>query len=244
MKRVADCFNWRRCCSVERRDYVNYHLTIYEFDMKGSVPVYCKKIMLIVAGWILAMASLSTLATEPKVDLTRADEIVSARCHLCHGKDGASASPVYPRLAGQHAEYIAKQLSDFKSGKRKSDTMKSQVEDLMPAEMQSLGAFFESKKTSARTGRDTDLIAVGKYVFNRGNSFSGVPACASCHGAQGHGTPQLPRLAGQHPRYLEEQLKQFNTRERNNDNAVMHTIASKLSELEKHAVAEYIATLD
>ena len=89
-----------------------------------------------------------------------------------------------------------------------------------------------------------ELLAVGKYIFLRGNPFSGLPACASCHGENGHGTPQLPRLAGQHPRYTEDQLQQFNARARTNDNAVMHTVASKLTELEAHAVAAYIASLD
>ncbi len=196
--------------------------------------------------WVGLLASLgsgSALAAE-KIDLARAEEIVSGRCFLCHGLQGESASPVFPRLAGQHSEYIAKQLSDFKSGKRKSDTMKPQAEELTPAEMASLGAFFQAKNVGARPGRDGELIAVGKYVFNRGNQFTGLPSCASCHGPKGLGTPQLPRLAGQHPRYIEDQLKQFNSRERNNDNAVMHTVASKLSEIERHAVAEYIATLE
>ena len=198
---------------------------------------------LLASGAFALFISGQAYAAE-KVDLARAEEIVSGRCFLCHGLEGESASPVFPRLAGQHSEYIAKQLGEFKSGKRKSDTMKPQAEELTPAEMKSLGAFFEAKKANARPVKDAELMAVGKYVFNRGNQFSGLPACASCHGAKGLGTPQLPRLAGQHPRYTEDQLKQFNSRERNNDNAVMHTVASKLTELERNAVAEYIATLD
>ncbi|MEN9480569.1 MAG: hypothetical protein RLZZ298_1964 [Pseudomonadota bacterium] len=198
---------------------------------------------LLASGALALFVSGQVFAAE-KVDLARAEEIVSGRCFLCHGLEGESASPVFPRLAGQHSEYIAKQLGEFKSGKRKSDTMKPQAEELTPAEMKALGAFFEAKKANARPVKDAELMAVGKYVFNRGNQFSGLPACASCHGAKGLGTPQLPRLAGQHPRYTEDQLKQFNSRERNNDNAVMHTVASKLTELERNAVAEYIATLD
>ena len=91
--------------------------------------------------------------------------------------------------------------------------------------------------------RDADFAAVGKFIFQRGNSYSGVPACASCHGASGHGTQQLPRLAGQHPAYLEIQLKEFSKRERTNDNAVMHTVAAKLTELETRAVSIYIGGL-
>lgn len=190
-----------------------------------------------------ALCSGSLLAAD-KVDLARAEEIVSGRCFLCHGLEGESASAVFPRLAGQHADYVARQLADFKSGKRKSDTMKPQAEELTSAEMKSLGAFFENKKIGGRTAKDAELLAVGKFVYNRGNQFTGLPACSSCHGPKGLGSSQLPRLAGQHPRYVEDQLKQFNKRERNNDNAVMHTIASKLSELETHAVAEYVATLE
>lgn len=198
----------------------------------------------LLVGVVVAALTGGPAAAVDNADLARAAEIVAGRCSLCHGPEGESASPIYPRLAGQHSEYIAKQLGDFQSGKRKSETMKPQAAELTPAEMKALGAFFEAKKAGARPARDGELLAVGKYVFNRGNQFSGVPACASCHGPKGLGTPQLPRLAGQHPRYIEDQLKQFNSRERTNDNAVMHTVASKLSELERHAVAEFIATLD
>lgn len=194
---------------------------------------------------LAALGNASALAVEKqKVDLLRAGQIVAERCHLCHGKNGESASTVFPRLAGQHAEYISKQLAEFKSGKRVSDTMKPQVEELTPEEMQALGVFFEAKVVPPRTARDKELLGVGKYIFERGNSFSGLPACSSCHGPKGLGTPQLPRLAGQHPRYIEDQIKQFNQRARTNDNAVMHTVASKLTELEAHAVAAYISTLD
>lgn len=201
------------------------------------------------SGFLWVGSALVLLFSTPgiaddKADLARAEEIVSGRCFLCHGLQGESASPVFPRLAGQHAEYIARQLADFKSGKRNSDTMKAQAEELTPAEMKSLGAFFQEKTVGPRPARDPELLAVGKFIFSRGNEFTGLPACATCHGVKGLGTPQLPRLAGQHPRYIEDQLKQFNKRERTNDNAVMHTIASKLTELEMHAVAEYIATLD
>jgi cytochrome c553 len=195
---------------------------------------------------IAALAALSGMPAlaDTMADQARAEEIVSGRCFMCHGLEGESASPVFPRLAGQHAEYVARQLADFKSGKRKSETMKPQTEELTPVEMKALGEFFEKKKAVAKKPANTEILAVGRYIFDRGNSFSGLPGCATCHGAKGHGTPQLPRLAGQHPRYIEDQLKQFEKRERTNDNAVMHTVASKLTELEAHAVAEYIATLD
>jgi cytochrome c553 len=88
---------------------------------------------------------------------------------------------------------------------------------------------------------DADLAGVGKFVYFRGNPYSGVAACATCHGADGHGSATLPRLAGQHAQYTENQIKLFDKRERTNDNAVMHGIASKLSELEIKAVAAYLS---
>ena len=202
-----------------------------------------KKFLVTGLGMMAVVASAPAVA-DAKVDTARAEEIVSGRCFLCHGMEGEAASQVFPRLAGQHSEYVAKQLADFKSGKRKSESMKAQVEELTPAEMKALGVFFEKKKAAPNQPTDIDILAVGKYIFAKGNQFSGLPSCASCHGAKGYGTPLLPRLAGQHPRYIEDQIKQFNKRERTNDNAIMHTVASKLTELEAHAVAEYIATMD
>jgi cytochrome c553 len=170
--------------------------------------------------------------------------IVDGRCALCHGPEGESASAVYPRLAAQHPEYMAKQLRDFRDGRRKSDTMSEMARDLTDGEIAALAGFFSGKPAKARRPGDTDLVAVGKYIYIKGNAFSGVPACAACHGPEAHGTVQLPRLAGQHPAYVETQLKEFNKRARNNDNAVMHTIAAKLTELEVSAVSAYLGGLE
>lgn len=139
---------------------------------------------------------------------------------------------------------MAKQLADFKSGQRASDTMKAQAAELTPDEMKSLGAYFQAKPAHANPAEDQDLAEVGRYIFRKGNTYSGVAACVGCHGAKGYGTARLPRLAGQNAQYLENQLKQFNKRQRTNDNDVMHSIAAKLTELEIKGVAEYISTLE
>jgi cytochrome c553 len=178
------------------------------------------------------------------VDQKRVDEIVSGKCGLCHGVQGESANRSFPRLAGQHAEYLAKQLSDFKSGKRYGTTMSDMAADLTPEEMKALASYFSSKKVGPQKIDDPDLAAVGRYLYHKGNEYAQVPACATCHGPQGLGSPQLPRLAGQQANYTVTQLKQFGRRERTNDNAIMHGIASKLTELETRALAEYIAGLD
>lgn len=180
--------------------------------------------------------TVATAADRPVADL------VEGRCALCHGMEGESASAVFPRLAAQHPEYIGKQLRDFRDGRRKG-TMNEMAADLSNQEIAGLAAHFSAKPAQSRAATDADLAAVGRYIFLKGNSFSGVAACASCHGLEGHGTHQLPRLAGQHPSYLEVQLKDFNQRARTNDNAVMHAVASKLTELEIRAVAIYLGGL-
>ena len=189
----------------------------------------------------LALSALLATSARAQADEARAKKIVGGVCFMCHGAEGESASEVFPRLAGQHWEYTAKQLENFKSGKRKSTAMADMVAKLTPDEMVALGKFFESKAAPSEPPKDAGLAAVGQYIYHNGNKFSGLAACASCHGAAAKGTTALPRLAGQYPAYTETQLKQFNQRERTNDNAVMHAIASKMSPLEMAAVAEYLS---
>ena len=189
----------------------------------------------------LALSALLATSAWAQADEARAKKIVGGVCFMCHGAEGESASEVFPRLAGQHWEYTAKQLENFKSGKRKSTAMADMVAKLTPDEMVALGKFFESKAAPSEPPKDAGLAAVGQYIYHNGNKFSGLAACASCHGAAAKGTTALPRLAGQYAAYTETQLKQFNQRERTNDNAVMHAIASKMSPLEMAAVAEYLS---
>lgn len=191
---------------------------------------------------ILAASILTTAARA--ADLQRAEEIVQGKCFLCHGADGESSSPVFPRLSAQHAAYVARQLADYKSGKRVSSVMRPMVEDLGPADFTALGAWFAAKPAQTHKVDDPELAQMGRFIYHRGNPYSGVAACASCHGPRAHGTEALPRLAGQHAQYTEKQLKAFGTRERTNDNAVMHAIASRLTELEIKAVAAFVSGLD
>jgi len=189
----------------------------------------------------VALLALATGSAWPQADLARAKKIVSGSCFMCHGEEGESASEVFPKLAGQHSEYIAKQLENFKAGKRKSTAMADMSARLTADEMLALGKYFEAKQSPPEQVKDGDLAGVGRYIFNHGNKFSGLPACASCHGKDGLGTSSLPRLAGQYASYIETQLKLFNKRERTNDNAVMHSVASNMSSLEMAAVAEFIS---
>ena len=190
--------------------------------------------------WLLAACFVAGAAWG-QADEARAKKIVAGVCFLCHGMEGESSSEVFPRLAGQHWEYTARQLDHFKSGKRKSTAMADMAAKLKPDEMVALGKYFEKIAVPAEPAKDSELAAVGRYIFHTGNKYSAVPACASCHGKEGLGTSQLPRLAGQYSSYIEGQLKSFGNRERTNDNAVMHAIVTRMTPLEMAAVAEYLS---
>lgn len=202
----------------------------------------CKRVLL---GGVLAALTHAAVAVDPpEVDLQRAEEIHMGTCFMCHGADGESSTPLYPRLAGQHYQYIARQLANFKAGTRVSSTMSEMVKDLDEADMLALGVFFEGKPTKGQQVRDPQLLEVGRFIYHRGNEFSGVAACAACHGEEAHGSAQLPRLASQGARYVENQLKSFNQRERTSENDVMHSIAANMTELEIKAVSLYVSSLD
>lgn len=188
----------------------------------------------------LAVAAALSLASAGAIAMG-VEERVATQCATCHGPQGQAASPIFPSLAGQNREYLAKQLQDFKAGRRKSETMTPQVAELPNAEIAALAAWFSEQPAKRHGVADEDLLAVGRYIYRKGNSWSGVPACADCHGADAHGTTTLPRLAGQNARYLLMQLKEFNQRTRTNDNAVMHLVASRLTEMEAKAVADYLS---
>ena len=180
-----------------------------------------------------------------QADEARARKIVAGVCFLCHGMEGESTSELFPRLAGQHGEYIAKQLANFKSGKRKSTAMADMVAKLSPDDMASLGRYFEKMVVPREAAKEPDLAGVGKYIYHNGNRFSGVPACAGCHGPAGAGLPgQYPRLAGQYAEYIATQLKAFKEGGRANDaNGTMRGVAARLTEREIRAVSEYAAGL-
>ena len=180
-------------------------------------------------------------AQPPEPNLARAQKLANGGCVLCHGAEGESSSELFPKLAAQNSAYLAKQLANFKSGTRKSSTMEPMVKDLTEVDFVSLSAYFAAKPATAHAPTDVELVAVGRYVYAKGNRWSGVAACAACHGPDAAGTAALPRLAGQQALYIENQIKQFNKRERTNDNEVMHAVAAKMTELEVKAVAEYLA---
>lgn len=177
-----------------------------------------------------------------KGDPKAAEAIVNSVCAGCHGVDGNSAIPANPSLAGQGAEYLNKQLANFKSGERSSAVMMGMVASLTPADMKNISAYFSEKSAKAATAKDKAKATLGQKIYRGGVQGSGVPACASCHGARGEGIPiQFPRLAGQHADYTLDQLNKFRAGERANDAAkMMRVISAKMTPQEMEAVAQYI----
>lgn len=194
---------------------------------------------------VLVYAGLSTAAENPapaKPDVARGKQIASTVCVACHGADGNSVVPTNPVLAGQNADYIAAQLAAFKAGTRTSPIMQGMAAPLSPEDMRNVGAWFESQKPAGHFAHDKALAERGQQIWRSGVKATDVPACAGCHGAAGHGIPaQFPRLAGQYPDLSLGWLKAFASGAR--PNPVMGQIASKLSENDMKAVAEYISGL-
>lgn len=179
-----------------------------------------------------------------------AQEIAAGVCAGCHNPDGNSVIPMNPILAGQQAEYITKQLMDFKAtetepAKRNSPVMSSMVAALSQDDMKKLGEYYAQQKTvPSQVAADEKLLETGKILYHGGNIEHGVPACASCHGPNGSGIPpRYPGVAGQHAEYTLTQLNLFNTGDRSNDNNVMQKVVSRMSAQEKRAVSAYISTM-
>lgn len=193
---------------------------------------------------VYAGAALAASAPAPadKPDLERGKQIASTVCAACHGADGNSPTPANPVLAGQHGDYIAAQLAAFKSGARPSPIMQGMAAPLSPEDMRNVGAYLAAQKPAPAFARDKDLAMRGQTIWRAGIKSLGVPACAGCHGAGGHGMPSLyPRLAGQYPDLSLGWLKAYATGQR--PHVVMTAVASKLSENDMRAVAEYISGL-
>ena len=193
---------------------------------------------------VLCALIAATPVLGEEAELARARKIVAGSCFLCHGMQGESATELAPRLAAQNENYIAKQLANFRSGDRKSSAMQPMVAALTPQDMRALGAYFSRQKSEPHTAADSRLAAQGMFIYRQGGAATEVAACVGCHGERGYGTESLPRLAGQVASYLATQLRNFGARVRTNDNAIMHTIAARMTAAEILAVAEYLSGLD
>ena len=197
----------------------------------GALPLVCTMVM------------AATPAPAAKPDLAKGQALSTQVCAACHTADGSRGSPANPILAGQHPEYLVKQLQEFKSGKRANAIMKGFASTLSDDDMKNVAAFYASKSAKPGFSKDKDLVALGEKIYRGGIADKAVPACAGCHSPNGAGIPaQYPRVGSQHADYTEAQLVAFRSGARGNS-AQMVTIAAKMSDREIKAVSDYIAGL-
>jgi cytochrome c553 len=190
------------------------------------------------------------LVTSTAFGQDKAPAIAAQVCAACHAADGNSIAPANPKIAGQMADYLQKQLRDFKAleGKqalRQSPVMNGMVANLSEADMKGLAGFYAGQALKPATAADKDLAALGQKLWRGGDAVHGIPACAGCHGPAGAGIPaQFPRLAGQYAEYIAAQLTAFREGKRTNDvNGVMRGVAAHMNDGQIRAVAEYAAGL-
>ena len=206
-----------------------------------------------------ALLPVGAAAQAPaKPDAAKGQAIAGQTCAACHAADGNSQIAANPKLAGQFYEYLHKQLNNFKpQGAKKAErdnaVMAGMVAPLSAADMKDVAAYYASQKLKPAAAKDKELAALGQKIYRGGNAATAVAACAGCHGPAGAGMPaQYPRIAGQHPEYIEAQLKAFRLgaaeprgagARANDPNGMMRGVAARMTDREIQAVAEYVAGL-
>ena len=196
-----------------------------------------------------AFASTAAPAAKPaavevvKPDAAKGEVIANGVCVACHTNDGSRGVPANPILQGQHPEYLVKQLTEYKSGKRVNAIMTGIASTLSEADMKNVAAYFTTKKAQPGFATNKDTVALGEKIYRGGIAERNIPACAGCHSPTGAGIPSLyPRLGGQHAEYVETQLIAYRGGTRNNS-AQMIGIAAKLNDREIKAVSDYLTGL-
>jgi cytochrome c553 len=198
----------------------------------------------------LLWGGLALAQGEGKPDLAKGEKIAKQVCAACHAADGNSVAAVNPKLAGQFARYLQKQLDNFKAqggrkALRENPIMAGMVAGLSDEDMGAVAAYFAAQTLKPAAASDKDLAAQGQKIWRGGIADRGVAACAGCHGPDGAGIPGVyPRLSGQFPEYLDAQLKLFRAGGRANDpSGMMRGVAARMTDEEIKAVAQYAAGL-
>jgi cytochrome c553 len=192
------------------------------------------------------LASFVIASSAQAAGNAKAGQDKAQACFACHGVNGNASNPVWPKLAGQNAGYLLKQLQDFKSSKQRTDPlMAGQVASLSEQDMEDLAAFFSAQKPTIGTADEVDF-ETGQRIYRGGNKVTGVAACMACHGPAGAGNPaaRFPMLSGQNADYTVKQLKAFRSADRSNDaGKMMQNIAGNMTDKEIAAVASYMQGL-
>jgi len=201
---------------------------------KGGITV--RKLATLAGLWLLGISTSSWAQGAAPLTVTA--------CAPCHGAGAAAAQAGanFPKLDGQHAAYLEKQLREYKSGKRKSAIMAPIIAALKKQQIGEMAKHFASQPSGRGTAPNPQSGNAGKALYEQGNRATGVPGCVGCHLPDGAGSERYPRLAGQSQAYIVQQLTDFKSGTRSNDRAhVMRAVAGRLTDEEIRAVAEYLA---
>jgi len=205
----------------------------------------------ILLGLLAGAAQLVVSAQANAAGDAASGKDMTAVCSACHGADGNSAAPTFPKLAGQGEKYLLKQLMDIRDGARPIPTMAGQLDGKSDQDLADIAAFYASQSPSGSQA-DPDLVALGEQVYRGGVAKRNVPACTACHSPTGKGNAPagFPALAGQHADYIATQLKAYRKgyedesgRTNDGDTKIMRTVAFGLSDGEIEAVSSYAAGL-
>jgi cytochrome c553 len=200
-------------------------------------------LLLLLAFAFSAPALASDAKPAPKADLAKGQAIATQVCGACHAFDGSRGLSANPILQGQHPEYLAKQLHDFKSGARNNAIMKGFATTLSDQDVRDVSAFYASKTAKPGFATNKDNLLLGERIYRGGIADRKIAACAGCHSPNGAGIPvQYPRVSGQHAEYSEAQLIAFRSGLRMNS-LQMAAVAAKLNDREIKALADYMAGL-
>ena len=190
-----------------------------------------------------AIAAAQDAKGPAKPDLAKGEAKYTQVCAACHGADGNSGIPANPKLAGQHPQYLLKQLQEFKSGKRANAIMTGFASMLSDEDMKNISAWLAAQKAKPGFAKDKELVALGERIYRGGIPDRQIAACAGCHSPNDAGIPaQYPRMSGQHADYTEAQLTAFRAGARSNS-VQMNQVAAKMNDREIKAVSDYIAGL-
>lgn len=196
--------------------------------------------------WMLAIlvATACGLAGAAPTGDKRISDLIRERCSECHGPTGQSSNWEFPKLAGQNADYLVRQMFNFKSLARKSNEMEKEMAGLSGNDIEALAEYFSRQQLIPIAKQDRALSEAGRSLYLLGKPESGVSACAVCHGPRARGAKLLPRLAGQHAQYLAIQLRHFADQSRTTDQTLMHSVAAKLTDDEIWSVSYFLSGHD
>lgn len=207
------------------------------------------KFLLVCTIFALGVGSQVSAAGDAEAGKSKA-----AACAACHGADGNSAAPSFPKIAGQNERYLVKQLKDYQSGARQNAVMSGMVAGKSDQDIEDLAAYFASQTASLGTTKK-ELLPLGEKIYRGGNPETGVAACTACHGPKGEGVALagFPALSGQHASYVVDQLKAFRAagrgdfegvkRTNDGESKMMQEVAKRLTDAEIEAVSSYVSGL-